>query len=201
MSIEEDAKYTKLFIAIILPGEYLTDFNQLFAKTQNILRNKYKPVHPTFPHMTLMLLADRAAGDLARIRSVVEEGADIINGEILEIGGFGIFPDSNGKPAAIYLSVAHSDNLCSFQKHLVTELDDLQHPTIKHPFVPHVTALKIPYGETRREVLKQERPLREALGSISWRFQATQIDIMARKSIQGHKPETGSIDTIVLKSP
>lgn len=205
MSIEQNAKYTRIFIAIMLPNEHLTDFNQLFYKAKNILGDGYKlgyfaSPHPS-PHLTLMFLANKAIRDLTRIRSTVKQGAGIISGETLEVGGFGTFLGSDGKPAAIYLPVAHSDNLSNFQKYLVTELDDLSHPTIKRPFIPHFTTLKIPYGETRSEILRKERPLREALGAVSLRFQATQVDIVASKSQQGHKPKTSSIDTIVIKNP
>lgn len=125
------------FVALPLPEATLRTIGKLQQELATALPG-VRWVKPETIHLTLAFLGDIAEDSLEKLgRSMLSIG-HLHSPVTATFSGVGAFP-SRGRPRVVWLGLDGGDTLSRLHEALNTELEFLQLPIDKRPFVPHLT--------------------------------------------------------------
>lgn len=140
------------FIAIELPQEIKVEL----ARAQDMLRPQEHPgvkwVEPESIHLTLKFLGNISSGRVPQIEGAVREAARGVPAFHLEIGGLGVFPNTQRPRVAWVALRGEVEKLAGLQEGIDSALLPLGFPRESRPFTPHLTLARV-----RERASPQER--------------------------------------------
>lgn len=140
------------FIAIELPQEIKVEL----ARAQDMLRPQEHPgvkwVEPESIHLTLKFLGNIPSGRVPQIEGAVREAARGVPAFHLEIGGLGVFPNTQRPRVAWVALRGEVEKIAGLQEGIDSALLPLGFPRESRPFTPHLTLARV-----RERASPQER--------------------------------------------
>lgn len=140
------------FIAIELPQEIKVEL----ARAQDMLRPQEHPgvkwVEPESIHLTLKFLGNIPSDRVPQIEGAVREAARGVPAFHLEIGGLGVFPNTQRPRVAWVALRGEVEKIAGLQEGIDSALLPLGFPRESRPFTPHLTLARV-----RERASPQER--------------------------------------------
>jgi 2'-5' RNA ligase len=137
-----DEKLIRTFLAIDLPDEIKETLGKIQNRLKPLIGGATRNIKWTKPegiHLTLIFLGYISSSEIVLVSETVKKNVEGVAPFMLNLGSPGAFPTIT-RPRVIYLGLnGQTDILCSLQKQIATDLDEIGFKKEDRPFTSHLT--------------------------------------------------------------